>query len=80
FLPASCRLFFLDGTGLAVLGLKMDALLGYVIMGPVIPESLVRVLVRLGRYLLWELDPALPKFRGVALGQDMLARHSEGSV
>ncbi|MCI43453.1 hypothetical protein A2U01_0064690, partial [Trifolium medium] len=60
--------------------LQMDALIGHVTVGPVIHAPLIRVLVRLGRYLLWELDPALPKFRGVVLGQDMLARHSEGSV
>ncbi|MCI51952.1 hypothetical protein A2U01_0073196, partial [Trifolium medium] len=82
FLPARCRLFFLDGTGFAVLGsrvffpldeplkvsvpdqyfndiLQMDALFGHVTVGPVIPAPLVRVLVRLGRYLLWELNPTL---------------------
>ncbi|MCI74611.1 hypothetical protein A2U01_0095875 [Trifolium medium] len=37
-------------------------------------------MVRLGRYLLWELNPTLPEFRGMALGQDVLARSSKGSV
>ncbi|MCI77852.1 hypothetical protein A2U01_0099122 [Trifolium medium] len=37
-------------------------------------------MVRLGRYLLWELNPTLPEFRGVALGQDVLARGSKGSM
>ncbi|MCI86996.1 hypothetical protein A2U01_0108277, partial [Trifolium medium] len=44
------------------------------------PTPLGCVLVRLGRDLLWELNPSLPKFRGVALRQNVLARNSKGSV
>ncbi|MCI75909.1 hypothetical protein A2U01_0097178, partial [Trifolium medium] len=53
--------------------LQMDALLGHVTVGPVIHAPLACVLVRFGRYLLWELDPTLAEFRGVTLRQDMLA-------
>ncbi|MCI73409.1 hypothetical protein A2U01_0094673, partial [Trifolium medium] len=56
--------------------LQMDAVFGHVTMGPVIPAPLVCVLMLLGRYLLWELNPTLPEFRGVALGQDVLAQNS----
>ncbi|MCI93462.1 hypothetical protein A2U01_0114760, partial [Trifolium medium] len=28
----------------------------------------------------WELNPTLPEFRGVVLGQDVLTRNSKGNV
>ncbi|MCI85666.1 hypothetical protein A2U01_0106945, partial [Trifolium medium] len=40
----------------------MDAFFGHMTVNPVIPAILVHVLVRLGRYLLWELNPTLPEF------------------
>ncbi|MCI69757.1 hypothetical protein A2U01_0091020, partial [Trifolium medium] len=52
----------------------MDAFFGHVTVSPVIPAPLACVLVRLGRYLFWELNPTLPEFRGVALRQNVIAR------
>ncbi|MCI05044.1 hypothetical protein A2U01_0026093 [Trifolium medium] len=60
--------------------LQMDAFFGHVTVGLVIPAPFTRILVRLGRYLLRELNPALLEFRGSALGQDMLERRDEISV
>ncbi|MCI59158.1 hypothetical protein A2U01_0080413, partial [Trifolium medium] len=48
--------------------LQMDALFGYVTVGLVVHAPLACVLVRLGRYLFWELDLTLSEFRGMALG------------
>ncbi|MCI76491.1 hypothetical protein A2U01_0097761, partial [Trifolium medium] len=58
----------------------MDAFFGHMTVGLVIPAPFACVFVRLGRYLLWELNPTLPELRGVALEQNVLARNSEGSV
>ncbi|MCI83305.1 hypothetical protein A2U01_0104581, partial [Trifolium medium] len=48
--------------------LQMDALFGHVTVGLVIHAPLACVLVRLDWYLLWELNPTLYEFQGMALG------------